>query len=203
MIAHCLAKKREEKRLTTETQRHREEGGTRKDFSSRKKGKSDSDVPLFGRLRTSRAWGVFDVRCEGTASPKDSEAVAQQRFLNKKSFTALPRRAKSPSVLEDTVVQTGPLVFIEIAAVVASGRQPQQERFVLRRLNFLPDWIKTETRKFLTRTPPMSTDENCGIRSFDNALASCRANQNACGRPRRVMLQDPLQSVRESHADQY
>ena len=51
-----------------------------KDFSSRKKGKSDSDVPLFGRLRTSSAWGVFDFRCEGTASPKDSEAVARQRF---------------------------------------------------------------------------------------------------------------------------
>ena len=55
-----------------------------KDFSSRKKGNSDSDVPLFGRLRTSSAWGAFAFRCEGTASPKDSEAVARQRFSQQK-----------------------------------------------------------------------------------------------------------------------
>ena len=59
-------------------------GNAVKDFSSRKKGESDSDVPLFGRLRTSSAWGVFDFRCEGTASPKDSETVARQRFSQQK-----------------------------------------------------------------------------------------------------------------------
>ena len=55
-----------------------------KDFSSRKKAKSDSDVPLLGRLRASSAWSVFDIWCEGTASPKDSEAVARQRLSHQK-----------------------------------------------------------------------------------------------------------------------
>ena len=55
-----------------------------KEFSSRKKGKSDSDVPLLDRLRASSAWSVFDFWCEGTASPKDSEAVARQRFSQQK-----------------------------------------------------------------------------------------------------------------------
>ena len=36
-------------------------GNAVKDFSSRKKGKSDSDVPLFGLLRTSSAWGSWQL----------------------------------------------------------------------------------------------------------------------------------------------
>ena len=68
-------------------------GNAVKDFSSRKNGVSDSDVPLFGRLRPSSAWGVFDVRCEGTASPKDSEAVARQRFSQKGIIHGVAQRA--------------------------------------------------------------------------------------------------------------
>ena len=54
-------------------------------------GESDLDVPLFGRLRTSSAWGVFDFRCEGTSSPKDSEAAARQRFSQQEILHGVAR----------------------------------------------------------------------------------------------------------------
>ena len=62
-----------------------------KEFSSRMKGVSNSDVPLFGRLRTSSARGVIDAQCEGTASPKDSEAVARQRFSQREILLGVAR----------------------------------------------------------------------------------------------------------------
>ena len=61
-----------------------------KDFYSRKKGKSDSNVPLFGRLRTSSAWGECTTSgAKALLLRKTPKQWHDSVFLNKKSFTAL------------------------------------------------------------------------------------------------------------------